>query len=304
MNRLLSIDDPWAHEAVDANYIRDMWFSAHSYEPENFGMVMYGRRVLGYLWIWRAKEGVWTNIYVDPTLPSSLIDLAVDQLLSWARMRAEQMRDYRVVVSLGPEYGYKHRLLRKRFIHHDYRHLFTQMILRKEVKLKDTHPNYILRPGTLNDVPEIVRVFNRAFEVYEWFHPWNVDDARRWYERENVVLVIAEDRSGSIVAFADAKVFTGLDGTRNALIMTVAVDPSHQGRGLGRAVLARIVKEVMRSGYINRVFLDSVVGLEKFYQKSGFRIWRRILALNLTTSEMPSHNVELLNAHDYLKRFT
>ena len=57
------------------------------------------------------------------------------------------------------------------------------------------------------------------------------------------------------------------DGADCAYICDVAVMPSHQGRGLGKAVVQELVK--LSQGH-KKIILYSVPGKEGFYRKLGF----------------------------------
>ncbi|CAL0315281.1 unnamed protein product [Lupinus luteus] len=67
------------------------------------------------------------------------------------------------------------------------------------------------------------------------------------------------------VAFARA---TG-DGVFNAIIWDVVVDPSFQGIGLGKAVMERLIKEVLEKGICN-IALYSEPKVLGFYRPLGF----------------------------------
>ena len=76
----------------------------------------------------------------------------------------------------------------------------------------------------------------------------------RWFVRGNGTLVAA----GRALA----------DGADCSYICDVAVMPSHQGTGLGRAVVQRLIDD--SKGY-KKIILYSVPGKEPFYRKLGFR---------------------------------
>ncbi|OAY73167.1 putative N-acetyltransferase ycf52, partial [Ananas comosus] len=71
--------------------------------------------------------------------------------------------------------------------------------------------------------------------------------------------------SAAPVAFARA---TG-DGVFNAVVWDVVVDPSHQGLGLGRAVVERVVAELRRKG-VGNIALYAEPRVVGFYRPLGF----------------------------------
>ena len=84
----------------------------------------------------------------------------------------------------------------------------------------------------------------------------------KFFARENNVLVAA----GRAVA----------DGVDCSYICDVAVHPSHQGRGLGREVIERLV--AASEGH-RKIILYAVPGKEDFYRWFGFRRMRTAMAI-------------------------
>ena len=66
------------------------------------------------------------------------------------------------------------------------------------------------------------------------------------------------------------------DGVDCSYICDVALLPSHQGRGLGRQIVARLVD--LSSGH-KKIILYAVPGKEPFYRRLGFRRMRTALAI-------------------------
>ncbi|MFN8059060.1 MAG: GNAT family N-acetyltransferase [Vicinamibacterales bacterium] len=66
------------------------------------------------------------------------------------------------------------------------------------------------------------------------------------------------------------------DGRDCSYICDVAVLPSHQGRGVGRDIVARLLE---RSKGHRKVILYSVPGKEPFYEKLGFKRMTTAMAI-------------------------
>lgn len=66
------------------------------------------------------------------------------------------------------------------------------------------------------------------------------------------------------------------DGADCAYICDVAVMPSHQGTGLGKEIVARLV--ALSAGH-KKIILYAVPGKEPFYAKFGFRRMRTAMAI-------------------------
>ncbi len=65
-------------------------------------------------------------------------------------------------------------------------------------------------------------------------------------------------------------------GEETSELKAVAVAPEHQGRGVGKRLLALVLDDLRRRG-IPRVLVgtgNSSIDQLAFYQKAGFRLWR------------------------------
>ncbi|XP_030512492.1 serotonin N-acetyltransferase 2, chloroplastic [Rhodamnia argentea] len=84
-------------------------------------------------------------------------------------------------------------------------------------------------------------------------------------EHTDALVWVQHQRTEKPVAFARA---TG-DGVFNAIIWDVVVDPSFQGIGLGKAVMERLVGDLLAKG-INNIALYSEPRVLGFYRPLGF----------------------------------
>nr|ASU54201.1 histone acetyltransferase [Hevea brasiliensis] len=84
-------------------------------------------------------------------------------------------------------------------------------------------------------------------------------------ENTNSLLWVEHKKTQKPVAFARA---TG-DNVFNAIIWDVVVDPSYQGIGLGKAVMERLVQELLKKGIVN-IALYSEPRVLGFYRPLGF----------------------------------
>ena len=66
------------------------------------------------------------------------------------------------------------------------------------------------------------------------------------------------------------------DGTDCSYICDVAVMPSHQGIGLGKQIIAKLVE--LSAGH-KKIILYAVPGKEPFYERCGFRRMRTAMAI-------------------------
>jgi GNAT superfamily N-acetyltransferase len=102
-----------------------------------------------------------------------------------------------------------------------------------------------IRLATSDEADAIARLVNRAYEVEAFFvagDRTNADDVRGLM-RTGAFLVVDGDATGEI----DACIYTSLSG-RRAYFGMLAVDPSKQRRGLGRALIDACERRAQTSG--------------------------------------------------------
>jgi len=75
------------------------------------------------------------------------------------------------------------------------------------------------------------------------------------------------DPSGELIAWCAIL----SDGVRHAVLLDVIVHPRHQGRGVGRALVARAVAHIRTHG-ITIIHVDFLPERAAFYERCGFRL--------------------------------
>ncbi len=298
LNKCNMMDEAWSHRKVSVEEIRRLWFAASWYDPSGFGLLFYSNRLVGYCWAMKRDEEIpWLGLCVDPMLPDTIKYNVVETSLSWARWSFDSkgIRG-KVHIGVGYEHGYMHYLLKKVLASYLEKHAATLMILGR-LERKHPPPGYRLRRGRLEDVEAMVRVYNEAFRKYEWFVEWKLEDAKKWYETRKPKIIVAETSNGEIIGYVDAEIRIGLDGSENAYLLTLAVKPEHQRRGIGRALLTAMAYELQKTSRVKRIFLDSVEGLEPFYGKLGFKVKRRTLTLVIPISSLPENPITMVKYH-------
>jgi GNAT superfamily N-acetyltransferase len=133
----------------------------------------------------------------------------------------------------------------------------------------------IARPATLADVTELVRVINLAYVVEaDMFVGQRTSEAdvRERVARPNAAfLVVPHDTVGGAPGALAASVYVETRGDHGYFGM-LAVDPTHQGRGLGRA-LVRAAEKYARGVGCDVMDLDVVdlrSQLTVFYGSLGY----------------------------------
>ncbi len=302
INKCNMLDEAWSHRKTRVEDIRRLWFNSSWYNPRDLGLLFYSHKLVGYCWAIQRNGGVpWTGFCIDPQLPETIAYNALETCLSWARWSFDS-RSIRgkTLIGVGFEHGYRHRMVKRILTSYIEKHVGTLMILEKPEK-KQPPPGYRIRRSGIEDIEEIVKVYNEAFRKYEWFVEWKLEDARKWYETRKPIVLVAETMRNEIVGYIDAEIRIGLDGSRNAYLLTLAVKPEHQGRGVGRALISTMAYELWENNRVERIFLESVAGLESFYGRLGFRAKRRSISIEVPISSLPKHSITTIAySHNHL----
>jgi phosphinothricin acetyltransferase len=135
---------------------------------------------------------------------------------------------------------------------------------------------FTIRPATRDDLQAIVGIYNWA--VNQTFatidsEPLDTEEAAAWWEAhgKRSKLIVSTDESGVI---GWARLFPWKQRGFDVVEDLVYVDPVHQGRGIGRALLAELIKEAQGLGYktiVATVAADNRSGLQ-LHTKLGFEM--------------------------------
>jgi GNAT superfamily N-acetyltransferase len=124
-----------------------------------------------------------------------------------------------------------------------------------------------IRLATVEDFARMVPVINAAFAIEDFMEGTRTDGARLAEMMEAGDFLIAHDESGTVVA----SVYVEVRGQRGYLGV-LSVDPSQQGKGLGR-VMVDAAEQYCRERGCNGMDLVVVslrTDLPPFYRKLGY----------------------------------
>lgn len=127
----------------------------------------------------------------------------------------------------------------------------------------------VVRPLTAADLDQLDRLEHALFEAAAWSRASFAEELEatgRWY------LGAERTADGALIGYAGIW-FDGYD----AQVMTIAVDPVHQGHGLGRQLLTALVghaREVGAAEVLLEVRVDNAPAIH-LYESSGFRMLGR-----------------------------
>ncbi len=129
----------------------------------------------------------------------------------------------------------------------------------------------VVRPATLTDLSELVRVINVAYRVEAFFlHGERIDEAgvrSRFGQPHGLFLVVEGSHPGNLVG----AVYCVVEGRRGFFAL-LSVDPTAQGGGIGRQLIAAVEAHCRRSGcsHLELEVVDLREELPPFYRRLGF----------------------------------
>jgi len=134
--------------------------------------------------------------------------------------------------------------------------------------------SFTIRPATRDDLKAIVGLYNWA--VNQTFatidsEPLDTEEAADWWEQhgKRSKLLVCVDETGVI---GWARLFPWKQRGFDIVEDLVYVDPVHQGRGIGRALLTELIKEARGLGYrtiVATIATDNRSGLA-LHARAGF----------------------------------
>jgi phosphinothricin acetyltransferase len=135
---------------------------------------------------------------------------------------------------------------------------------------------FVIRAATHDDLPAIVGLYNWA--VNQTFatidsEPLDTEEAAQWWEAhgKRSKLIVSTDETGVI---GWARLFPWKQSGFDVVEDLVYVDPVHQGRGIGRALLTELIKEAQGLGYrtiVATIATDNRAGLA-LHSRHGFEV--------------------------------
>jgi aminoglycoside 6'-N-acetyltransferase len=129
------------------------------------------------------------------------------------------------------------------------------------------HPGVVVRSLVDSDAPELRRIHSEP-EVARW---WDVpDEAFPWEEPDSTRLTIEVD--GAVAGLI--QFYEELEARYRHAAVDIFVDPALHGRGIGTAVLQRVVRHLLEDRGHHRVTIDPATANSaaiRSYEKAGFR---------------------------------
>ncbi len=127
----------------------------------------------------------------------------------------------------------------------------------------------VIRPAKLFDIPDVVRIERESFREE---YPRGVFLV--FLENNPDTFLVAE-HNGRVVGYVMGYLRPDLEGH----IMSIAVDPSYRGNGIGSALLTEVIERLINKGarYIGLEVRVSNEKAIKLYERFGFKRIKRII---------------------------
>jgi GNAT superfamily N-acetyltransferase len=98
------------------------------------------------------------------------------------------------------------------------------------------------------------------------------DEARAFFKAyHDRASVLGDAEEGTVLVVVKAGIIVGTGTLRGNEVRRVFVDPTEQGKGIGRALMEELLAAARRAG-LDRVVLDSSTVSKRFYERLGFTV--------------------------------
>ena len=142
-----------------------------------------------------------------------------------------------------------------------------------------------VRPATQVDLPVITEIYNEAIlstpSTFDT-EPKSLDDRRAWFALHGGLYpVLVADQDGLILGWASLSRLSNRPGWRYSVEDSVYVRAPHRGKGVGKALLERLVAEARRLGH--HALIARIVSCNqssvRLHERFGFQTvgtWREV----------------------------
>ena len=135
-----------------------------------------------------------------------------------------------------------------------------------------------IRPCRAGDLEAILRIYNEAIVtgVATWDEaPWTMAQREAWFaEHDELTPILVAELEGKVAGFAYLTYMSAKSGWRFTREDTIYIDPSFQGRGIGKLLLASLLAEARRIGV--RLVVASITSTNEvsiaLHRQAGFEV--------------------------------
>jgi predicted N-acetyltransferase YhbS len=130
-----------------------------------------------------------------------------------------------------------------------------------------SNPDFHIRPATDADRPRLIALINEAFSIETFLEGSRTDEDRLAATMLKGPILLTEDNSGQLLACVSLEVH-GVRGYLGQL----AVDPAHQGKGLGYSMVKAAEQHLRKEGCeaVDITVLNMRPELHPIYRRFGY----------------------------------
>lgn len=141
----------------------------------------------------------------------------------------------------------------------------------------------MIRPMKMEDLESVLEIYNDAIlhttALYRT-EPETLEEKRKWFfenEKENNPMYVYEE-NGEVAGFATFKRFVPNEGYKYSMEHSVYVAPKHQGKGIGKRLMEKIIEEAKKRNVRTLIaVIDSEnIASIKLHEQFGFRLAGRL----------------------------
>ncbi len=137
----------------------------------------------------------------------------------------------------------------------------------------------IIRPSTLEDIPQLVALDNIAWADDINPVPIHWDSTEDYLSSCPPGSQLVAEENGIICGYTHSKKVTPLPSNSHVAELVIAVHPEHQGKGVGKKLLTALEAQTKQEGHrkLTLRVLASNGGAVEFYKRCGYQEQGRLI---------------------------
>jgi L-amino acid N-acyltransferase YncA len=140
---------------------------------------------------------------------------------------------------------------------------------------------FSMRIASLDDLPSIISIYNQTIPgrmVTADLEPVRIDDRLNWYHAHQPTtrpLWVALDENSTIMGWISLQNFYGREAYRLTAEISIYLDQTHQGKGLGTQLLREAIIRSQELGIerlLGFIFTKNSPSI-RLFERAGFECW-------------------------------
>lgn len=140
---------------------------------------------------------------------------------------------------------------------------------------------FSMRIATLDDLPNIISIYNQTIPgrmVTADLEPVTIADRLNWFHahQPNIrPLWVVLDEDSSIMGWVSLQNFYGRDAYKSTAEISIYIDQTHQGKGMGTLLISEAIKRSRELGIerlLGFIFTKNKPSI-RLFERAGFECW-------------------------------